>query len=67
MFAEKMKEIRKKKGLGQKELAQKAEMSRQGVYQLETGKREPTLMSAVKIAKALEVDINELIKEKEAG
>lgn len=59
----KIKEIRIKKGITQKELAEKLGTSQQNLAQYECGKRNPKLETVKKIADALNVFMSDLINE----
>lgn len=58
-----LKEIRTKKGMTQGELANSCGISRQRITNYEIGIREPNLDTLKKIATALEVTVDELLKE----
>ena len=60
-FGEKVREIRKGKGLSQEELAHKAELHRTYIGMIERAEKNITLLNIEKIANALEVNIKELI------
>ena len=51
-----------KKGLSQEQLAEIVETSRMTISFIETARQNPTILKVIDIAKALDVDINELIK-----
>lgn len=53
---------RMKKGLSQEELAELVDISRTAVSFIETGRQNPTVLKIIDIAKALDVDINDLTK-----
>ncbi len=55
-----IKELRKRKGLSQEEVAEKAETSPNYVSRMERGTENPTLDMLIKISEALEVDMWEL-------
>lgn len=55
------KGFRKRKGLTQQELADKAGITRGMVAKYETGASEPSLQTAFKMAQALEINIEEMI------
>jgi transcriptional regulator with XRE-family HTH domain len=59
-----VKRLRLKKGLTMVELADGAELEKQHIYRLETGSENtiPNLKTLIKIAKGLEVDLQELFK-----
>lgn len=60
-FGDRLKEIRKKKGLSQKELGQRLGVSQAMIAQYEKGDRNPKLETVKKIAAALEVGTDYLI------
>jgi len=60
-FGEKVREIRKEKGLSQEELAHKADLHRTYIGMIERAEKNITLLNIEKIANALEVNINELM------
>lgn len=57
-----IKKFRKAIGLTQKQVAEKAECSEAAVCLYESGKRVPKISTAYKIAQALGVTIDELMK-----
>lgn len=59
-FGERVREIRKKKGLSQERLADKADLHRTYIGMIERAEKNITLLNIEKIAKALEVNIKEL-------
>ena len=60
-FGERVREIRKEKGLSQEELAHKADLHRTYIGMIERAEKNITLINIDKIAKALEVEIKELL------
>ena len=60
-FGEHLRELRKKKGLTQEELADKAGMHFTYVGQIERGLRNPSLVNLHKLAKALGVRAGDLL------
>ena len=61
-LAKKIRKIRKKKGLSQDRLSKLADISHITVIKIESGAiRSPTVGTAQKIAKALNVSINNLV------
>lgn len=64
-FAERLKLVRKQKGLTQKELADLLGIPYQGISQYERGIRNPKYQTIEKLAKALECDISDLISPKQ--
>lgn len=57
-----IKFARMKKGLSQEQLAEIVETSRMTISFIETARQNPTILKVIDIARALDVDINELIK-----
>ncbi|EHJ51616.1 helix-turn-helix transcriptional regulator [Streptococcus macacae] len=60
----KVKEFRKILGISQLTLSQKAGVSRQTINLIENNKYNPSLEICIKIAKALNTDLNALFWEK---
>ena len=54
-------ELRSHKGWSQSDLARACNKDRQALEKLENGKVNPTIYSLLEIAKALEVDLKELV------
>jgi transcriptional regulator with XRE-family HTH domain len=63
VVAERIKKIRKKKGITQEQLAERAGLNRTHLYRLETGRQSMTLRTLKIIADALEVRVRELVKD----
>jgi transcriptional regulator with XRE-family HTH domain len=61
-FAARLRELREKAGLTQAQLAQRAGLHLSAVTRFEHGRREPSLASAAKLAAALGVTVDELIR-----
>jgi transcriptional regulator with XRE-family HTH domain len=59
-FGDRVRELRKEKGLSQEELADKAGLHRTYIGMIERGEKNITLTNIEKIAKALDVDIKKL-------
>ncbi|MFV0571062.1 MAG: helix-turn-helix domain-containing protein [Xanthomarina gelatinilytica] len=59
-FGERVREIRKEKGLSQEELSFKADLHRTYIGMIERAEKNITLVNIEKIANALEVNIEEL-------
>ena len=59
-FGEKVREIRKEKGLSQEELAYRANLHRTYIGMIERAEKNITLLNIEKIANALETSINDL-------
>jgi transcriptional regulator with XRE-family HTH domain len=62
-FGEKVRELRKGRGLSQDELSFKAELHRTYIGMIERAEKNITLLNIEKIAKALNVKINELFDD----
>lgn len=62
IFGERVREIRKEKGLSQEELAYKADLHRTYIGMIERAEKNITLINIEKIANALEVNIKELLE-----
>lgn len=50
-----IKKIREELNISQKELAEKAEISQQFICDIEAGRRKPSIDTAIKIARALNI------------
>ena len=57
-----IKELRKKKGISQIDLAYDCDFEKQNMRRIEAGKTNPTIKTLLKIAKALNISISELVK-----
>lgn len=64
-FGEKVRQIREEKGMTQQALAEKLYVTRQAVSRWERGTRYPELLTAGKIAKILDVSLDELLSGEE--
>lgn len=64
-FLKEIRYSRKKQGLSQEQLAKMSGLSRYTIMNFESGKRDPRIKDLRKIAKALNVSIEELISENE--
>jgi transcriptional regulator with XRE-family HTH domain len=63
MFGNNLKRLRKKEGLSQEKLARLADISLNALTKIESGfARKPTIQTVVKLARALGVSIDELVK-----
>lgn len=60
-FGDKVREIRKEKGLSQEELSFKADLHRTYIGMIERAEKNITLINIEKIAKALNVNITDLL------
>lgn len=63
IFGEKVREIRKEKGLSQEELAHKADLHRTYIGMIERAEKNITLLNIQKIANALQINISNLLEE----
>ncbi len=61
LFDERLKYLRKEKGLSQKELAEKLKITQRKISYLETGQLEPDLATLWKISKFFEVSCDYLL------
>ncbi len=61
-FVTRLKRLRSDRGMAQEVLAERASLSRVYVTRLETGRQDPTLTTLLKLAKALKVKPEELLK-----
>ena len=60
-----IKEAREKLGMSQAMLAQKVSLSQAFVCEIETGRKQPSLRTALKIAEVLNCSVNDLFSESE--
>lgn len=58
----KIKQLREQKGLDQKSFAFDCEIGRTQLYMIENGKTNPRLLTLMKIAKGLDISVDELLK-----
>jgi transcriptional regulator with XRE-family HTH domain len=65
-FGENLRELRRRKGLGQAELAEKGGLNRSSVSTLETGATHPRPATIRALARALEIDPNDLFEGPQA-
>lgn len=61
-FGERVRDVRIQKGLSQEKLAHLADMHRTYIGMIERAEKNITLINIEKIANALEISINELLK-----
>ena len=61
VFSDRLKELRKKNRLTQKELAEKIGIKQNSYSDWETGKNEPNLENIVKLSKILDTTTDELL------
>ena len=57
-----LKQLRTEREMSQRELAEKAGISREYLTRLEAARQDPTLGTLEKLAKALKVPVEELLK-----
>jgi transcriptional regulator with XRE-family HTH domain len=62
VFGDRVRELRKDKGLSQEELSFKADLHRTYIGMIERAEKNITLTNIEKIAKALDVPITQLLK-----
>ncbi len=62
-IGQKIKNIRKERGLSQEQLAKLCGLNRNSIYNYENGRRSPKSEDLIKIANALDISLNELTKE----
>lgn len=63
-FGDKVREIRKEKGLSQEELSFKADLHRTYIGMIERAEKNITLINIEKIANALEINIKDLFNDR---
>jgi transcriptional regulator with XRE-family HTH domain len=61
-MAKKLQALRNKRGLSQRELAERSGVSREYIARLETARQDPTLSTLEKLAKALGVKVARLLE-----
>jgi transcriptional regulator with XRE-family HTH domain len=61
-FGENLREARRAAGLSQEELAERAGVDRSAISDYERGRREPNLSTIVKLASALEISTETLVR-----
>lgn len=62
-FAQRLRELRDATGLSQEKLARAADLSASAVRDYESGRKEPTLRSALRLAHALGVDYRVIFED----
>lgn len=55
-----LKKIRLERGISQTALAEKAQTSRQNVYEIEQGKRDPGTQLSLRLSKALKCSVEDI-------
>lgn len=67
MIGANVRKFRKKKGISQEKLARRADISLNTLTKIESGfAKKPTIQTVIKLAKALEISIDELVKDGKA-
>ena len=61
-FGQNLKRIRTEKGISQGDISRTLKVNRSYISNIENGKMNPTLATIAKLAKAVEVTIDELLK-----
>jgi transcriptional regulator with XRE-family HTH domain len=61
-----IREMRKAKGLSQEGLSDEASIDRSFLSQVETGRKQPSLLTIFQLAAALHVDASELLRQVES-
>ncbi len=61
-YGEKIKRIRRERDVSQEQLAEQASVDPKTIIQIEKGKRNPTLKTLQKIANALKMPVEHLLK-----
>jgi transcriptional regulator with XRE-family HTH domain len=64
---DKIREVRTRKGMSQMELAGKADISQSFLASLEAGRKQPSVGTILKLAKALEINPGDLFPRNIAG
>src|SRR5262245_6193124 len=62
-FGGRLRELREGKGWTQAELAERAGLTREGIAQLETGRRKPAWETVIVVSEALGVDCRAFLEE----
>lgn len=60
-FGKKLRDLRTEKGMTQEEMAERADFSRSYYTEIETGKRNVSLLNLYRLAKALEIPLSRLV------
>ena len=63
MLLDEIRQVRKRQGLTQEQLAKSSGLSRSSIINFETGRRDPRVGDLKKIATALSVPVEELISD----
>ena len=67
MIGERIKELRGRKNVTQEQLSEKVEINVKYLSSIERGKENPTLDVFIRIAKALDVDIGNIFRGRDAN
>lgn len=62
-FGKKLKQLREERGMTTREFAYTADIAYSQVWTLESGKGDPTLTTLIAIARALQINVADLIPE----
>lgn len=65
LFGSNLRKIREEKKMSQEQVAYEADFSRSYYTEVETGKRNISLLNMLKIASLLQVELNDIIKLKD--
>jgi transcriptional regulator with XRE-family HTH domain len=65
IFSDKLRIIRKSKGITQEELAEKLQVSRQAVTKWESGQAYPDIINLIQISKLFNITVDYLVKDSE--
>ena len=65
LFGRNLRQIRERMELSQEQIAYEAGFSRSYYTEIETGKRNISLLNIIKICKFLKIDVNEIIQLKD--
>jgi len=60
-----IRQLRKAQGYSQEALASEASIDRTFLSQMETGRKQPSLLTIFRLASALKLDVSELLKQVE--
>jgi len=66
LFGLVVKELRKERKISQEHLADEAAIDRTFLSQLETGRKQPSLLTILRLAQALRIEASELLQRVEA-
>lgn len=66
-LADRLRQLRKERGLSQKELARRAQIANTTLCDIEAGRMEPSVRTLIRLARALGVDLNSLLPDSAIG